>query len=192
MLGRLLTLATASIDAEAESWRSTRKISKRGENMARVKIERVEDAKWTSLRETTNGLGPDELAKFGDGALDTETRVHHEGDASTLQLVEIAYKPNTVVSEHAHDEDEILVIVEGEAHIGKQTLRPGSSIFIAGNTLYGFSAGPGGLRLLNFRPRRDLTFITKDEFIKRRGAAQSPDSSSRESKPPATISHIPP
>jgi quercetin dioxygenase-like cupin family protein len=154
-------------------WILEREMKKRGEIMARVKIERVEDAKWTSLREISSSLGPDELVKFGDGALDAETRVHHEGDASTLQLVEITYKPNTAISEHAHDEDEILVIVAGEAHFGKQVLGPGSSIFIPGNTLYGFSAGSAGLRLLNFRPRRDLTFITKDEFIRRREAAQS-------------------
>jgi quercetin dioxygenase-like cupin family protein len=138
--------------------------------MARVEIARVEDAKWTSMRERTHE-GPGEHAKFGEGALDTKGRIHHEGDASTPQLIEIIYTPNTVISLHAHEEDEILVVLEGEAHVGSQVLKPGSSIFIRGNTLYGFSAGPEGLRLLNFRPRRDLTFITKDEFLRRREVA---------------------
>jgi hypothetical protein len=53
--------------------------------------------------------------------------------------------------------------------------RPGGPAF-AGNlplrTPFGtISAGSEGLRLLNFRPRRDLTFITKDEFLRRREVA---------------------
>ena len=69
----------------------------------------------------------------------------------------------------------MIYILEGEIIFGNRSFGPGSTISIPGNTLYGFRAGPEGLRFLNFRPRADTTFITKEQFSAAR-ASQPADS----------------
>ena len=101
-------------------------------------------------------------------------RVRHPGSDNELQLFEVRVPPGHVVESHAHDEDEIVVVVEGEMVLGARVLRAGSSAMIPGKTLYGFSAGPDGLVFLNFRARRDVTFHTKEQFMaQRRGATDA-------------------
>jgi quercetin dioxygenase-like cupin family protein len=95
-------------------------------------------------------------------------RVHHPGSETDLQMFEVRVPPNYVVESHAHDEDEIVFVLEGEMVLGARVVKAGSSAMIPGKTLYGFSAGPNGLTFLNFRARRDVTFHTKEEFMARR------------------------
>lgn len=95
-------------------------------------------------------------------------RIHEPGSDGVPQLIEANHLPNAVTEVHAHEEDEIIYIVAGEMDLGGRLVGAGSSIFIAGNTLYGFAAGPRGLRFVNFRARGDDSFMTKDEFLARR------------------------
>jgi hypothetical protein len=48
-----------------------------------------------------------------------------------------------------------------DPEIGSRSYPTGSAVFIPGNTLYSFRAGPEGLRFLNFRARADFTYIAK-------------------------------
>jgi hypothetical protein len=54
--------------------------------------------------------------------------------------------------------------------VGAHTLCARSSVLPA-RTLYSFTAGDEGLQFLNFRPRRDMTYITKDELMQERRRA---------------------
>lgn len=94
----------------------------------------------------------------------TAVRVHHPG-RDGLQLFELRLDPGTRGEAHAHVEDEIIVVVEGELRFGARTLTAGSSVMVPGGTLYGFVAGPEGCTFLNFRPRADTTYITKAELL---------------------------
>ena len=98
---------------------------------------------------------------------DTSVRLHH-GLPGTLQLFEIRLEPNLQITTHAHADDEIIAIVEGELHVGRRVCGPGSSIFIPGNTLYGFTAGAEGCRYLNFRAQADSSYFGKDDFVEAR------------------------
>jgi uncharacterized cupin superfamily protein len=111
-----------------------------------------------AMRGRSTAIGEEELAN-------TEVRVHHSGDAGGLQLFELRLAPGTKGATHAHVEDEIIVVVEGELRFGAHVCTEGSSVMVPGGTLYGFEAGPDGCRFLNFRPRVDTTYITKDEFL---------------------------
>ncbi|MDQ1447437.1 MAG: hypothetical protein QOC79_408 [Actinomycetota bacterium] len=95
---------------------------------------------------------------------ETSVRLHH-GDPGKLQLFEIQLEPGLEISTHAHADDEIIVVMEGEQHLGRRVCGPGTSLFIPGNTLYGFRAGPEGCRYLNFRARADSTFFTKEDIV---------------------------
>lgn len=52
---------------------------------------------------------------------------------------------------HAHTEDEIIFVTDGEMRLGKRLYGPGTALAVAANTMYGFTAGPNGLRFVNFR-----------------------------------------
>ena len=98
---------------------------------------------------------------------DTSVRLH-QGLPGKLQLVEIRLEPGLEISTHAHADDEIVAVIEGELHFGRRVCGEGSSFFIPGNTLYGFRAGPQGCRYLNFRAQADSTYFTKDDIIEAR------------------------
>jgi hypothetical protein len=58
--------------------------------------------------------------------------------------------------------DEIIYVVRGEMRFGNKVLSAGSSVYIPGNTYYSFTAGAGGLRIVNFRARCDVSFYAPD------------------------------
>jgi hypothetical protein len=133
--------------------------------MGTVQFFDATDAVFTPLTEAMRGrptpISPDELAR-------TAVRVHHSGTDGGLQLFELKLAPGTPGATHAHVEDEIIVVVEGELHFGARVCTAGSSVLVPGGTLYGFEAGPEGCTFLNFRPRVDASYIPKDEFLRTR------------------------
>lgn len=106
----------------------------------------------------------DELrAKLDAGELDSQSRMHHLGSDDRLQMFEVVAPPGARFNPHSHDEDEIILVVEGELRAGSHVVRAGESMYVAGGTVYAFRAGPDGLRFFNFRPRMDVTFRTVAE-----------------------------
>jgi quercetin dioxygenase-like cupin family protein len=100
-----------------------------------------------------------------------KTREHHVGSETEPELFEVWFEPDTVVQSHAHVHDEIIYVVAGSMVLGNRVLEPGSSVFIAGKTLYSFRAGPDGLHFVNFRPQSGAGYLSKDEFMAQRGSA---------------------
>jgi quercetin dioxygenase-like cupin family protein len=124
---------------------------------------------WSAVRDVAS----DELkATMSEGELAARSRVHHPGGHDELQMFEVALPAGAEINAHAHLEDEIIYVLEGEMRLGARTLGPGSSVYIEGDTLYGFRAGPAGLRFLNFRSRQDTSFVAKAEFVARRSRGQ--------------------
>jgi len=87
---------------------------------------------------------------------------HEFGSEDELQLAELDYIPGAEAVIHKHDDDEIIYVARGEMHFGNRILKAGSSVYIPGNTFYGFTAGPEGLRIVNVRARVDVSFYAKD------------------------------
>ncbi|MEP7349387.1 MAG: hypothetical protein ABI668_05465 [Sphingorhabdus sp.] len=138
--------------------------------MARVRLHDVADPDWRVIGDWTS----DEIRnQISDLELASSIREHERGNSESLQLFEVKFLSHTIVDTHAHDEDEIMYVVEGEMILGERVLKPGSSIYIKGSTLYGFRAGPNGLRVLNFRPRLDATYISAAAFGAKRSAARA-------------------
>ena len=129
--------------------------------MASVRIHPPEARDPITIRST---VPVGDLPKFGDRELDSTMWFIEPGDKQSLQLVEVNYLPDADVAVHAHDEEEIIYILGGEIWLGNRRLGPGGSVYIAGNTLYSFRAGPEGVRMLLFRPRRDNSFIRPEDY----------------------------
>jgi quercetin dioxygenase-like cupin family protein len=141
--------------------------------MAKVRIIAAEDSPFVQARDQVD---PREYAPGSPKAeeiIASQVRYHHPGSDRELQMFEVEMTPNSEVKSHAHTEDEIIVVVEGELRVGKQTLRAGSSVYVPGETLYGFKVGPSGVRYLNFRPRQDRTYWGKEAFMTRRAEARA-------------------
>jgi quercetin dioxygenase-like cupin family protein len=126
---------------------------------------------WAAVRDVAS----DELkATMSEGELAARSRVHHPGGHDELQMFEVALDAGAEINAHAHLEDEIIYVLEGEMCLGRRKLGPGSSVYIEGDTLYGFRAGPTGLRFLNFRSRQDTSFVARSEFVARRSQGPEP------------------
>ncbi len=139
--------------------------------MSRVRVHRPAALKRIRIRDL---VSDEDQQLYSDAEMESTIRYHEPGGGEALQLLEIDYRPGADIVLHAHVEDEIIFVLAGTLHIGFQVVEAGSSVFVAGDTLYGFRAGPDGLRILNFRPRQDNSFITKDVYLARR--AQSNES----------------
>lgn len=138
--------------------------------MGTINIVEAGSGQWVSARER---IDPAERQRFGEGELSSESLWHRVGDDASLQLFEVRFPPDMGTNAHAHDADEIVYIVEGSMVVGSRVLQPGSSMYIAANTLYSFQAGPDGLRFLNFRPQGGSRYVFKDEFMAARSSQRS-------------------
>jgi quercetin dioxygenase-like cupin family protein len=114
----------------------------------------------TKMRDRGIEFTPEELAG--------RTREHHLGSDTAPELFEVRFQPDTVVNSHAHLRDEIIFVVEGALILGSRVLTPGSSVFVAANTLYSFRAGPEGVHFVNFRPTAGAGYVSKEEFMANR------------------------
>lgn len=121
-----------------------------------------DQAKAEAIRARGIILTPEELAG--------KSREHHPGSETEPELFEVQFGPDTVVHSHAHLCDEIIYVVAGQLILGSRVVGPGSSVFIAGETLYSFRAGSDGVHFVNFRPRSGAGYLSKDEFMARRGS----------------------
>lgn len=126
--------------------------------MARIRIRTEDQLEWRQS-EAEDG-GDYDRDMLGEAELTTQFRIREMGSDTAPQLIELRYEPHAEIQLHAHDEDEIIFILSGMMHLGPRTVPPGTSLYVAGGTLYTFRAGAEGLQILNFRPRKDLTFHT--------------------------------
>lgn len=136
--------------------------------MAKVRIHAADEPAWHVIGDWTSDTIK---AQISDLELSSSVREHERGSDKSLQLFEVKFLPDTLIDVHAHDEEEIMYVVDGEMLVGERSLGPGSSIYIDRSTLYRFRAGPTGLRVLNFRPRSDATYHSRTAFLTARSRA---------------------
>jgi hypothetical protein len=128
--------------------------------MAAVRIHDAAKMNWRAAGEVAAERGLTLQEEFKD----TSVLFHERGDEEHLQLFELRFPPNAAVDIHAHGEDEIIYVAGGSMKLGARSIGPGSSVFVAGRTLYSFAAGEDGLHILNFRPRRDESHLGPDDI----------------------------
>jgi hypothetical protein len=84
-----------------------------------------------------------------------------------------ADEPNTARS-HSHSEDEIIHVLDGELHVGPQTVTAGMSMAIPKNVRYSFRS-KGRYRFINYRsnpsfyigrPNSEPVRETRDQLLK--------------------------
>ena len=129
--------------------------------VGKVRVHPADMIKLARIRDRAGDPAPEVFSQLAESELDSAMAFHEFGDAKTLQLAELDYLPGAEAVPHKHDDDEIIYVVRGEMHFGDRVLTAGSSVYIPGDTFYGFKAGPNGLRIVNFRARADVSFYPK-------------------------------
>jgi quercetin dioxygenase-like cupin family protein len=134
--------------------------------MGRLVISKPEDR---SVFHAVDRIPEDQKARFTDGELRAAISAYFPKEGGErLQLFELHMEPGDRAESHAHTEDEIIVIIDGEMHMGNRVLPKGSALYIEKDTLYAFGTGPEGCTFLNFRPSELSGYLTKDEFMAQR------------------------
>jgi quercetin dioxygenase-like cupin family protein len=133
--------------------------------MGKVSIVARTEAEQRSLARS----GTPAAAAFHERAYSVDKLPYFPHDGEALQLFHIDLGPGAHVEPHAHTEDEIIYLLRGEIHLGARVLGPGDALYVAAHTLYSFDAGPEGASFLNFRPTHTVGYLTKEEFLARRG-----------------------
>ena len=137
--------------------------------MSKVRIHKAEDVEWVTLR----SLYPADLAaERSDAELDSTMAYHEQGTGGSLHLTEYNYLPQAKFDLHAHDQAEIIYVLEGTLLFGARELARGSSVFIAEHTLYEFAAGPQGLRMLVFMADGRVKYFGKEDFLRLQAARE--------------------
>lgn len=133
--------------------------------MGKITVRRPQE---TTVRVGRESFDAAQLARLGEGMAAATNRAIFPCDGEPLQLFEVVMAPDSEFLPHAHDQAEIIAIVEGELRLGAKVCGVGSAVFIDKLTLYSLRAGPAGCRYLNFRPAPGAAYLTKEEFLARR------------------------
>ncbi len=132
--------------------------------MAEVRIHPRSSLDWKRMGDL---YSPDQASTLGVADLDSMVCDHEEGKDGSLHLQEFEFLPGAKVDLHAHNMSEIIYVIDGSLHFGNRELEPGSSVYVGEQTLYGFTAGEQGARLLIFMASGLAEYYFKDEFVRR-------------------------
>lgn len=92
-----------------------------------------------------------------------------------FSLVTVEFGPGYALPRHSHSSDCLYYIVDGEITMGKRVLGAGDGFFLPAEQPYTYTAGPQGVKLLEFRHRTsfDIKIWEKDmaRFWERAGAS---------------------
>ncbi len=127
--------------------------------------------------------------KVAEGSRAAVGGMHANSECPTCQVwlhentfpgVAAVSKEESVLGIHSHTEDEIIFVTDGQIRLGSRLHGPGTALAIAANTLYGFTAGPEGMRFVNFRAGQpgDIRFASgnvMDEVAYWRDHTSPPD-----------------
>lgn len=61
------------------------------------------------------------------------------------------FQEGAEVTLHSHSEDEIILVLGGEILLGSRRYGADTAVAVAKDTVYGFRAGKGGMKMVNFR-----------------------------------------
>jgi quercetin dioxygenase-like cupin family protein len=131
--------------------------------VGKIRIHPVQDIELKKIGDRAGTPRHKAFDLMDQSELDSSMTFHEFGSEHVLQLAELQYIPYAKAVVHKHDDDEIIYVLSGEMHLGNQVLEAGSSMYIPGNTYYGFTAGPKGLRVLNFRASADVSVHFKND-----------------------------
>ena len=102
----------------------------------------LDDAAREALPEFTSAGGTFGMVLFGNP---------ESTDDGGVSLVRTTFAPNFVLPRHSHSVDCLYFVVSGQVHLGSQVLSVGDGFHVTADAPYGYTAGPEGAEVLEFR-----------------------------------------
>jgi quercetin dioxygenase-like cupin family protein len=107
-----------------------------------------------------------DLHAFHEGTCEVQP-LYADPEGNGLSLGCYTFPPNFTFPRHHHDSDQIVFVVEGSLSLGNKVLQPGAGYFTRAGATYSFTAGPAGVRILEFRPVSNFrTVMVEDDPAK--------------------------
>ncbi|MFI5046274.1 MAG: cupin domain-containing protein [Acidimicrobiia bacterium] len=82
---------------------------------------------------------------------DTRVLVEQSADDGGMSLTYAYFKPGYPLFRHRHETNCLYLVVSGSLQMGQQTLWPGDAFLVPAHAPYGYSAGPDGVEVIEFR-----------------------------------------
>jgi len=76
-----------------------------------------------------------------------------------FSLLHVWFKPGYPLPLHSHDADCLYYIISGSIRLGAQELGPREGFFVPANVPYGYTPGPEGVEVLEFRHATSFNFV---------------------------------
>jgi quercetin dioxygenase-like cupin family protein len=81
-----------------------------------------------------------------------------------LSVGAYSFPANFTFPRHWHDSDQIIYVLEGVLKHGNKAMHPGEGYFTRAGAVYSFTAGPAGVKFLEFRPVTNFrTVMVEDD-----------------------------
>lgn len=106
-----------------------------------------------------------DLTPLADGA--RVTVLFKIDEPTPMSLVHAWFGPGYRLPRHSHSADCLYYVVEGEAHMGNRVVRAGDGFFVKAGQPYAYSAGPEGIRILEFRGATSFDMQIFDQTVER-------------------------
>ena len=99
--------------------------------------------------------------KGGDPGLRFKILIGQGEGPVNMQRTE--YYPGHHEAPHSHPEDEILYILEGKIHFGRDELGPGDAIFVPGDKIYSLHTGDSGVTFVRIGLSNHVTSLSEQD-----------------------------
>jgi quercetin dioxygenase-like cupin family protein len=119
----------------------------------------------------------EQYCEYPDAILESDVDLHafHEGtcdmqilyadpEGDGLSLGAYSFPANFTFPRHWHDSDQIIFVLDGVLKHGNKHMHPGEGYFTRAGVTYTFTAGPAGVKFLEFRPKTNFrTVMVEDD-----------------------------
>jgi quercetin dioxygenase-like cupin family protein len=105
-----------------------------------------------------HAVGPGGVYARSEVGRDTRFFADSSCPTCRLTLMKTGRDELYVSEAHSHSQDELIHVLTGEITVGRQTLGPGDTLFVAADRRYTFTGGTDGFSFLNYR--RDASLHT--------------------------------
>ncbi len=93
----------------------------------------------------------EELAEWATASGQVVKVLFGDPDAGGMSLVWSWFAPNFPLPRHSHSSDCLYYVTKGELRMGRQVVKEGEGFFVPDGAPYAYTAGPGGVEVLEFR-----------------------------------------
>jgi quercetin dioxygenase-like cupin family protein len=164
-------MSTDEVDAETEKQEVFAKLGSESRTAKRLQFFDLHATPVVPV------VDAEQYCEYPDAILESDVDLHafHENtcdmqilfadpESNGLSLGAYTFPANFTFPRHWHDSDQIIYVLEGVLKHGNKVMHPGEGYFTKAGAMYSFTAGPAGVKFLEFRPVTNFrTVMVEDD-----------------------------